>query len=97
MSYFLVDPNSVLTWSHDWTEWLESLGSSPTETIAEHSWSITPLNEGSPTTPVLSNANTAIVTARGFEVGKIYHLVEHIITETGLEDDRYITLRCEQR
>lgn len=94
MSYFLVDPQSVLTWSHDWSDFLDY--ASPADEIASRQWTITPDNDASsPTTPNLTNATQEIVTAQGFVAGKVYHLTEHITTTAGLQDERSIILRCE--
>lgn len=93
-NYLLVHPDSVLTWDHDWSDWLNY--SSPVDTIASRQWTITPVAAGSPTAPVLTNATQAIVTARGFVAGRVYRLSEEITSEAGLVDSRTIVLRCEE-
>lgn len=95
MSYILVDPDSALTWEHDWSDWLDSV--SPADTIASQQWSIEPLDGTSPETPTLTNDDTAIVTVSGMQAGKVYRLTERITTAGGLTDDRTIVLRCEER
>ena len=92
MMPYLVDPGSVLTWSHDWTDWLAY--GSPSDTIASRLWTISP-QEGSPLQPALSNTTQAIVTAQGFLAGRVYHLTERIVTDGGLADERTIILRCD--
>jgi hypothetical protein len=93
MSYLLVDPSSVLSWSFDWADWLDY--SSPVDTIASRQWTIEPLYAGSPTMPTLTNATQEIVVAQGFLAGNIYRLTEQITSAGGLVDQRTIVLRCE--
>lgn len=93
--YVLADPDSVLTWMHDWTAWLGS--SSPPDTISSRQWSIAPLTVTSPETPALTNDTTATVTVSGLAAGRVYRLVEHIVTASGLEADRTIVIRCDDR
>lgn len=95
MSYQLIDPDSRLDFQFNWTDWLES--SSPAQVIDTRQWSIAPLNGTSPETPALTNDTTATVTVRGMQAGKVYRLTEHITTTAGLEDDRTIVLRCDNR
>lgn len=92
MAYRLVDPDSVLDWQHDWTDSLAQGVS-----ISSRQWSITPSNGTSPETPTLSGSTTATVTVSGLQAGKVYRLTEHIVTTNGLEDERTIVLRCDQR
>jgi hypothetical protein len=95
MVYLLVDPNSKLNFSFDWTDWLASGSSgSPTDTIASRQWSISP-SGGSPQ-PTLTGDTTDVVFVEGLEAGKIYALTEHVVTAAGIEDDRTIVLRCEE-
>jgi hypothetical protein len=91
MSYVLADPNSKLDFAHDWTQWLAD-----GDTITSRQWSITPLNNTSPETPILAGDTTDTCFVEGLEAGKIYHLVERVVTAAGVEDDRTIVIRCEQ-
>lgn len=92
MAYELVDPESVLSWSHDWSDWLGE-----GDEIVSNLWTITQENEGSPTTPTLANATTDTVLVSGLIAGRIYHLTERVTTTAGLTDERTITLRCDHR
>jgi hypothetical protein len=93
--YLLIHPNSVLTWSHNWADWLDY--SSPVDAIASRQWTIAPENDSSsPSTPTLTSSTQEIVTAEGFVAGRVYRLSEHIVTNAGLEDTRTIVLRCEE-
>jgi hypothetical protein len=91
-SYYLVDPNDRLDFQHDWSDWLAA-----GDAILTHAWSITPLNGTSPETPVLTGETSAAVIPSGMLAGRIYHLIEHVTTAAGLEADRTIVLRCENR
>lgn len=90
MAFHLVDPDSNLSFSHDWSGYLGA-----GDTIASRQWSITPLNGTSPETPSLTDDTGSIVLVQGCMAGKVYHLTEHIVTSAGIEDDRTIILRCE--
>jgi hypothetical protein len=92
MSYVLVDPDSTLSFSHDYvTDGYLAAG----ETIVSRQWTISPLNEGTPVTPALVGDATDTVFVSGCEAGKIYRLVEQITTSAGNVDQRTIVLRCE--
>ncbi len=92
MTYRLMDPQSVLDWQHDWAAFLAQ-----GDSISTRQWSITPLNGTTPETPSLTNATGAVVTVAGLLAGKVYRLTEHIVTANGIEADRTITLRCDDR
>ncbi|HUS97121.1 MAG TPA: hypothetical protein VMX97_10310 [Hyphomicrobiaceae bacterium] len=89
---FLVDPASVLDWQHDWTDWLAA-----GDTIASRTWAIDPSNEGTPATPVLSGEASQTVIVSGLVAGRVYRLTEHVVTTNGVEADRTIVLRCDNR
>ena len=92
MTYRLMDPSSVLDWQHDWSSFLAE-----GDSISSRQWSISPLNGTTPETPTLANDTTATVTVSGLEAGKVYRLVEHIVTANGIEAERSIVLRGEDR
>jgi hypothetical protein len=94
MPYILVDPSSRLNWSHDWEDPLDPWLAEG-DTITSRLWTITPLNNTTPETPVLSNTTSDIVFVEGLLPGRVYHLTEHVVTASGLEDDRTIVIRCE--
>jgi hypothetical protein len=93
MSYLLIHPDSALTFSHDWTDWLDY--GSPADEIVSRQWTIVTQDEGSPSTPVLTNSTQEIVMVESCLAGHVYRLSEHIVTAAGLEDTRTIVLRCE--
>lgn len=95
MPYLLVDPSSRLNWSHNWEDPLDPWLADG-DTIASRQWTISPLNAGSPETPVLSNDTSDIVFVSGLQAGRVYRLTEHVVTAAGLEDDRTLVLRCDE-
>ena len=90
MAYFLISPRSVLDWQRDWTDWLAQ-----GDSITVHDWSIVPMHGDSPETPILTNEDTAAVTSASLQAGKVYRLRAHVTTAAGLQEERSITLRCD--
>jgi hypothetical protein len=88
--YQLVDPDSKLDFTHDWSDWL--VGGN---TITARKWTITP-QEGSPGMPLLIGDTNATVFVQGCKPGMVYRLVERVTTSGGAVDDRTIVLRCDQ-
>lgn len=89
-TYFLVNPNDKLDWTHDWADFLGA-----GDTIASRVWTIYPLHQGTPVTPVLANSTTATVIVSGLLAGNVYYLSEKITTAAGLVGERSIVLRCD--
>lgn len=98
--YHLIDPQEVLDYTFDWSNFLDDAGS-PSDTISTSSWAITPQEPGSPSEPVLSgNSNTvnmATVFVAGCGAGGLYQRTNTVVTAQGRTAERSITLRCEQR
>lgn len=92
MAFVLIDPQSVLDYEFDWSDWLGE-----GDSISTHAWSISPANEGTPSQPVLTSETQSAVKVSACEVGKVYRLTDHITTTSGLEADRSVILRCEER
>lgn len=88
---FVIDPDAHLDYGHDWTTWLGDTG----DTITTSTWTITP------TGPTLSNSThdntTTTIWVDSCTLGVTYTLTNHITTDDGREDDRSLTLCCEQR
>jgi hypothetical protein len=90
--YLLIDPQESLDFAHDWSDFVvEGDG------ISSRQWTISPLNAGSPTTPMLVNATSDAVFVTGCQAGQVYRLTESILTSAGLRADRSIVLRCEDQ
>ena len=80
MSYVLQDPQAVLNYSHDWdTDWLEA-----GDTIISHAWTIEP-------SATLAGETTDTVFVSALALGQRY---EHVVTSTGVEDERTIVILC---
>jgi hypothetical protein len=84
--YQLVDANSQLNWSFDWSKWLAE-----GDEITSDSRSITPSG------PEFSGEGTDTVTVLGPLVGgHVYRLTCTVTTAAGLQDERSIVLRADQ-
>jgi len=93
MSLLLKDPEAVLDYSIDWGA--EYLGG---DLLAQSGWSASPEEPGGLT--IIGSqfdARTAIVKAAGGLPGRIYRLVNQVVTASGRTDSRSIVLRVEKR
>ena len=86
-----MDPQSILTFTHDWSDWLLS-----GDTIATSTWSVTP-SGGLTVDSESETTTTATVTVSAPVLGERYELVNHVVTADGEECDRKITVRCGAR
>lgn len=93
MSLLLKDPDAVLDYSIDWGA--EYLGG---DLLAESEWSATPDEPGG-VSIVGSHfdATIASVKAGGGVPGRLYRLVNQVVTAAGRTDSRSIVLRVEAR
>lgn len=81
---FIKDPNAVLDYQIDWSTWLGA------DTIATSTWTVpTGLTKDGDT----STTTTATIWLSGGTAGVTYHIVNHIVTAGGREDDRSIYIR----
>ena len=82
------DPQAILDYGFDWSEWLGS------DTISSSSWTAdTGIN-------IDSDTNTSTITSVWLSSGlpgHNYRVVNHVITAAGREDDRTILVSVEQR
>ncbi|HEX9972287.1 MAG TPA: hypothetical protein VGD14_09470 [bacterium] len=85
---FLKDPNAVLDYSIDWSDWLD------TDTISVSTWTVpSGITKDSDST---TTTKTTVVLSGG-TAGTSYSLVNHIVTAGGLADDRTIIIKCDER
>ncbi len=85
---FLKDPNAVLDYQLDWSDWLVS------DTISTSSWTI----PGGIKKDSESKSDTVTtIWLSGGTAGISYSLVNHIITADGREEDRTITIKIYER
>ena len=88
MNRFLKDPDAVLDYQIDWSDWLDS------DTISTSAWTVpTGLTEDSDS----NTTTTATVWLSGGTAGTSYSVINHIVTAAGREDDRTITIKCRER
>ena len=93
MTFLLKDPDAVLDYLIDWGA--EYLGD---DLLAESDWSVAP-DEAGGVTIAGSNfdATTSTVKAGGGLPGRIYRLINEVVTASGRVDSRSIVLRVEKR
>lgn len=94
MTLLLKDPDAVLDYSIDWgADYL-----APGDLLTQSDWSVVP-EEPDGVTIVGSDfdAATTTVKASGGVPGKIYRLVNQVVTDSGRTDDRSLVLRVEKR
>lgn len=83
MTTYPKDPQAVLDYGWDWSEWLPD-----GDTITASTWTVpTGITKDSDS----HDDTTTTIWLRGCTVGTEYELVNHIVTADGREDDR--TLR----
>ena len=94
MTLLLKDPEAVLDYSIDWGA--DYLGD--TDTLAESGWSVVPDEDGG-VTIVGSDFGDQVstVNAGSGVAGRIYRLVNRVVTQSGRVDERSIVLRVEKR
>lgn len=93
MSLLLKDPGAALDYAIDWgAEYLVG------DALVESAWSVVPTEPGGVLVLEASaDERQATVKVSGGLAGKLYRLVNHVVTAGGREDSRSIMLRVEQR
>jgi len=86
---FRHDPNAVLDYSRDWSEWLAD-----GETITTSTWVVpVGLTQG-----VTDNTGTlTTVWLSGGTAGMSYRVTNRVVTTGGRTDERSFTILCEER
>jgi len=94
MTLLLKDPGAVLDYAVDWGA--QYLGQG--DMIAESGWSVTPDEAGGVAVAGSSFLDrVATVNVCGGVPGRIYRLVNRVMTLSGRADERSIVVRVEQR
>ena len=89
LTTFPKDPDSVLDYAFDWSEWLES-----GESISSH---VITVDDGI-TNDSSGNSTTAVtVWLSGGTAGTNYNIACKIVTGAGRTVERSITIRCRER
>lgn len=93
MATFTKDPQAVLDYGWDWTNWLAG-----GETITTSTWTITLAPDAILTiaTPTFDGTSTTIWASAG-TVGSDYKITNHITTSAGRQDDRTHKLQVRDR
>ena len=87
-SSFLKDPDAVLDYKIDWSDWLGS------DTISESSWTVP---SGIMKDSDSKTSTSATIWLSGGTDGEEYTVTNHIVTASGREEDRSITIVCKER
>jgi len=107
MKQYFKDPQDILDFSFDWTEWLREataatfLGGVPDEIVAS-SWSVSPaglvIGDGSNGAPVASFSDvSSTVWVKDGTLGEFYRLTNHITTQGGRQADSTLIVQIRQR
>ena len=89
MSIYVKDPQSVLDYGFDWSDWLAD-----GETILTSTWTVTTgLTKDSDS----SNDTATTIWVSGGTAGTSYTITNHITTSAGREDDRSHVLKVKDR
>lgn len=93
MSLILKDPGGLLDYSVDWgTSYLIN------DSLVDSSWSVVPIETGGVTIDgSYFEPTSAQVSVSGGQAGKLYRLINHVVTSLGREDSRSILIRVEPR
>jgi hypothetical protein len=89
---FIKDPDGVLDYDIDWTDWLngDTINTGDTDSTWTVPTGITKDSDSKTTTGT-------IVWVSGGTVGQDYKLVNHITTVAGREDDRTIIIKVREK
>ena len=93
MALVLKDPESALDYSVDWgVRYLSD------DVLSESSWSVVPVENGGLTIDGSRfDQASATVNVSGGQAGKVYRLLNQVVTSQGLHDSRSILVRVEVR
>jgi hypothetical protein len=93
MTFLLKDPGALLDYAVDWgAEYLAG------DALASSDWSVSPVEAGGANIAGSQfDLLVATVQVAGGIAGHIYRVTNHVVTASGREDNRSITLRVEQR
>lgn len=89
MTLFVKDPDAVLDFQFDWSEWLEAAETIDTSTTTVET-GLTKDSESASTT-------TATIWLSGGTAGTTYDVANRVTTSSGRTDERTIQIRVENR
>lgn len=93
--YIVKDTEAILTYSLDWTDWLQN-----GETINSNLFTVETISgDGDPLTKVTQSNTNYVTTVKisGGTAGKIYKVYDTITTTGGLTERRYFRIKVEAR
>lgn len=94
MTLLLKDPEAVLDYAIDWGAQYLDEG----DLLADSNWSVDPDEpDGVAIAGTLFNDRISTVQAAGGLPGRLYRLVNRVVTQSGRIDERSIMLRVEKR
>ena len=85
---FKKDPDAILDYINDWSDWLDG------DTISTSTWTA---EEGITVVSSTESNTTSTVWLSGGSVGTMYLVTNRIVTTAGRTDDRSIHIRIIQR
>ena len=85
---FIKDPDAVLDYTINWAAWLD------TDTLAASTWTIP---SGLTNDLETFGDSAATVWLSGGTVGETYSITNHITTADGREDDKTLTIICQEK
>ena len=88
---FTKDPEAVLDYTIDWTDWLID-----SDTIIASTWTV-PAGITKNSDAISENGLLTIIWLSNGIAGTNYSLVNHIITTEGRQDDRTIIIRIREK
>ena len=93
MTYLMKDPGATLDYAVDWgTAYLAG------DVLQSSGWSVSPAEPGGAAiVSSVSDELIATVTVSGGLAGRIYRLINQVVTASGRADSRSIVLRVEKR
>jgi hypothetical protein len=86
---FLKDPQAILDYGFDWTDWLDEH-----ETISSVTWTVP---SGITKVSQTESSTEALIWLSGGTAGTNYDVVCHIVTSATRADDRTMTIKVAQR
>lgn len=93
MTFLLKDPAAMLDYAIDWgADYLEE------DSLAQSDWSVVPAEPGGvAVSGSVFDAKFTTATVSGGLAGRVYQLINHVMTQQGRQDSRSVVLRVEQR
>jgi hypothetical protein len=89
-NYFVKDPDAILDYTIDWTDWLTG-----SELIASDTWAVSSTGITASSTSKTTTAGT--IWLSGGTAGQTYTVTNHIVTDSSRAEDRTISIAVLER